>query len=287
NGARIDIEGCDFVTVKDGKVHFIDAYTDNATIARQLGVLPPAGSPAEQRLTKVMNVRTRMAAKSAGKLEDVAEGVWLLRGGFPGKTMNVYFVRDGEGVLAFDAGARSMTNAIAREAVGLGGLTRVVLGHGHADHRGAAPGLGAPVYCHSADRAITEGDGGTSTFHFSELNFLGRLLMPRLLKRWDGGPVRVAGTFEEGDEIAGFKVVHLPGHSAGMVGLWRESDRVALTSDCFYTLDPQTGRKGDPRVPHAAFNLDTEQARASIRKLAAPEPSAAWPGHAESLRGAV
>src|SRR5437764_13907613 len=74
NGARIDIEGCDFVTVKDGKVHFIDAYTDNATIARQLGVLPPAGSPAEQRLTKVMNVRTRMAAKSAGPLAAVAEG---------------------------------------------------------------------------------------------------------------------------------------------------------------------------------------------------------------------
>src|SRR3954468_504116 len=37
NGARIDIEGCDFVRVKDGKVDHIDAYTDNATIARQLG----------------------------------------------------------------------------------------------------------------------------------------------------------------------------------------------------------------------------------------------------------
>jgi len=287
NGARMDIEGCDFVTVKDGKVHYIDAYTDNATIARQLGVLPPAGSKAEAQMTKVMNVRTRMAAKSAGPLEDVAEGVWLLRGGFPGKTMNVYFVRDGEGVLAFDAGVRAMTNAIAREAVQLGGLTRVVLGHGHADHRGAAPGLGVPVYVHSADRAITEGDGGTSSFDFSELNLLGRFLMPRLLKRWDGGPVKVAGTFEEGDEIAGFKVVHLPGHSAGMCGLWRESDRVALTSDCFYTLDPQTGRKGHPRVPKSAFNLDTEQARASIRKLAALEPAAAWPGHADPLTGNV
>src|SRR3954464_10210649 len=74
NGARLDIEGCDFVTVKDGKVHYIDAYTDNATIARQLGVLPPAGSKAEERMTQVMNVRTRMAAKSSGPLEDVAEG---------------------------------------------------------------------------------------------------------------------------------------------------------------------------------------------------------------------
>src|SRR3954464_8740160 len=284
---RIDVTGCDVLRARDGKVAWIDAYVDNMAIAAQLGVLPPPDSKAQERMTKLVNVRTRMAAKSAGKLEDVAEGVWLLRGGFPGKTMNVYFVRDGEGVLAFDAGVRSMTNAIAREAVGLGGLTRVVLGHGHADHRGAAPGLHVPVYVHSADRAITEGDGGTSTFAFGELNLAGRVVMPRMLARWDGGPVKVAGTFEEGDEFAGFKVVHLPGHAAGMCGLWRESDRLALTSDCFYTVDPQTGRKGAPRVPHAAFNLDTEQARASIRKLAALEPAAAWPGHAEPLRGNV
>jgi glyoxylase-like metal-dependent hydrolase (beta-lactamase superfamily II) len=91
----------------------------------------------------------------------------------------------------------------------------------------------------------------------------------------------------EGDEIAGFRVIHLPGHAPGMIGLWRESDRVALTSDCFYTLDPQTGLKGRARVPHAAFNEDTEQARASMLKLAALEPAAAWPGHADPLRGDV
>ncbi|HEY3186835.1 MAG TPA: ester cyclase, partial [Solirubrobacteraceae bacterium] len=227
NGARIDVEGCDLVRVADGKVAWIDAYTDNATIARQLGVLPPQGSTAEAGMTRAFNVKTRVATRLSGKLEDVAEGVWLLRGGFPGKTMNVYFVRDGDGVLAFDAGVRSMTKAIAREAVALGGLTRVVLSHGHPDHRGAAPGLGVPVEVHSADRAITEGDGGMSAIDFSKLNPLGRLLMPRLLKSWDGGPVKVAKTFEDGDEIAGFKVIALPGHSAGMVGLWRESDRLA------------------------------------------------------------
>ena len=62
NGARVELEGCDFVTVKDGKVHTIDAYTDNATVARQLGVLPPAGSKAEAQMTRMMNVRTRMAS---------------------------------------------------------------------------------------------------------------------------------------------------------------------------------------------------------------------------------
>jgi glyoxylase-like metal-dependent hydrolase (beta-lactamase superfamily II) len=90
----------------------------------------------------------------------------------------------------------------------------------------------------------------------------------------------------EGDELAGFTVVHLPGHAPGQIGLWRESDRVALSSDCFYTLD-MWGRNCPPRVPGAVYNYDTEQARASIRKLAALEPAAAWPGHAKPVTGDV
>jgi hypothetical protein len=32
---------------------------------------------------------------------------------------------------------------------------------------------------------------------------------------------------------------------------------------------------------------DTEQARVSLRKLAAMEPAAAWPGHAKAVTGDV
>jgi hypothetical protein len=35
------------------------------------------------------------------------------------------------------------------------------------------------------------------------------------------------------------------------------------------------------------YNFDTEQARASMRKIAALEPAAAWPGHAKPLTGDV
>ena len=37
----------------------------------------------------------------------------------------------------------------------------------------------------------------------------------RLLPYWDGGPVPIAGTLAEGDDVAGFEVVHLPGHAPG------------------------------------------------------------------------
>jgi steroid delta-isomerase-like uncharacterized protein len=288
NGARIDIKGVDFVRVRDGRLVRNDAYPDNMSVARQLGLLPPQGSRAEKGMFGAFNARTRLARRvGSGEPEPVADGVWLVRGGFPMKTMNVYLIRDGDGVMLFDAGIRGMTRMLAAVGLSMGGITRVLLGHGHADHRGAAAGLGVPVLCHEAERADAEGDGGAHYMDPSQLNPLGRLLLPRMIAGWDGGPVPIAGTVKEGDDVAGFRVIHLPGHAPGMIGLWREADRVALSSDCFYTLDPQTGRKGAPRLPHRAFNYDTDQARRSIRKLAEMEPSAAWPGHADPVTGDV
>ena len=40
-------------------------------------------------------------------------------------------------------------------------------------------------------------------------------------------------------------------------------------------------------MPHPAFDADVEQARASIRKLAALEPAVAWAGHADPVTGDV
>ncbi|HMJ36000.1 MAG TPA: MBL fold metallo-hydrolase [Baekduia sp.] len=232
-------------------------------------------------------VRPRLARLIAGRPEPIAAGVWVLRGGFPSKAMNVYFVRDGDGVLVFDAGIEAMTDAVALAGAQLGGITRVVLGHAHADHRGVAAGLDVPVFCHADEVADAEGDGGSHYFDLSLLHPHGRFLLGRLLPVWDGGPASIAGTVAEGDDVAGFEVVHLPGHAPGLIGLWRASDRLALVSDCFYTLDPQTGLHGHARVPHRAFNRNTEQARASMRKLAGLQPSAAWAGHADPLTGDV
>src|SRR5690349_7267127 len=289
NGAHLEMEGCDVLTFNpDGKLERLDAYLDSGNVARQLGVLPPAGSRAETNLTKLANVRTRARAWTQGSdAERIAEGVWLVRGGIP-KVMNVYLIEDDGGVTVFDAGISGMAAPIAAAAARLGGINRAVLGHADADHRGAAPGLNAPVYCHPADKPAAESpDTHRSYWDRSKLDMQGRTVLWRLIGTWDGGPVQIAGTVDEGDEIAGFRVVHLPGHAPGLIGLFRESDRLALVSDCFYTVDPQTGIKGAARVPIAAFNMDTEQARASIRKLAAMSPSVAWAGHANPIRGDV
>jgi glyoxylase-like metal-dependent hydrolase (beta-lactamase superfamily II)/predicted ester cyclase len=284
-GARVSVEGCDVVELRDGRVVRIDAYLDNADFARQVGALPAQDSPAERRMTKALNLRTRLAARICDPPEEIADGVWLVRGGLPIKGFNVYFVRDGDGVLMFDAGIKAMTNGLAAAGANLGGLTRVVLGHAHVDHRGAAPGLrGVPVYCHPDDREDAEGDGGLHYANLEEISAPARWIYPKLLASWDGGPVQIEGTIEEGDDVAGFEVVHVPGHAPGMIALWRASDRLALTTDTFYTANPERFVPiSDPIVPHRAFNLDHEQARASVRKVAALDPASAWPGHAEPL----
>ncbi|MEX2217420.1 MAG: MBL fold metallo-hydrolase [Phycisphaerales bacterium] len=223
-------------------------------------------------------------------MEKVAEGVWLLRGDL-GKSMNIYFLEDGDGVVQFDAGTKGMVKATRAAAEELGGLKRIVLGHGHADHRGTAPSMGVPVFCHPDEVADAERPGAIDSYmEVSEFPTLrARLAYPLLMRRWDGGPVKIDGTVSEGDEVAGFRVVHFPGHARGLIGLWRESDRVALVSDVIYLLDSMRLGKpfpdGEPSVPHPRWNWDHAKAQESVRKLAALEPAIVGPGHEEPLRG--
>ncbi|MGH2938061.1 MAG: MBL fold metallo-hydrolase [Solirubrobacterales bacterium] len=222
-------------------------------------------------------------------LDRVADGVWLLRGDFRG-AMNIYFIEDGDGVVQFDAGTRSMRKQAAEAARELGGLKRIVLGHAHADHRGTAPYLGAPVFCHADEVTDAEGDKAvTPYFNLSLLPVAPvRWLYPGLLRWWDGGAVKVNGTVQEGDEVAGFKVLHFPGHAPGLVGLWRESDRVALVSDVVYFVDSARLKPlphGEASVPHPAFAWNHQGAKRSLRRLAKLEPLVVAAGHEEPLRG--
>jgi steroid delta-isomerase-like uncharacterized protein len=60
NGAEIDVQGCDVLTIRDGRIHRNDAYMNAAEMARQLGALPPQGSAAEKAMTAALNLKTRL-----------------------------------------------------------------------------------------------------------------------------------------------------------------------------------------------------------------------------------
>lgn len=204
--------------------------------------------------------------------------------------MNIYFLEDGDGVVQFDAGTKAMTKKARAAGKELGGVSRIVLGHAHPDHRGTAPSIDAPVYCHPDE--VQEAENEASLWPYLDLSMLpapARWIYPFLLRRWDGGAVKVAGTIAEGDEVAGFRVLHFPGHAPGQIGLWRESDRVALVSDVIYLIDSARLGKplppGEASVPHPAWGWDHAKAKESVRKLAALEPAVVGTGHDEPLRG--
>lgn len=63
NGATVDVQGCDVLTIREGRIHRNDAYMNGAEMARQLGALPPAGSVAEKAATGALNLKTRLSQR--------------------------------------------------------------------------------------------------------------------------------------------------------------------------------------------------------------------------------
>jgi glyoxylase-like metal-dependent hydrolase (beta-lactamase superfamily II) len=281
NGASVEIEGADAMHIADDLIAEGEFYMDGAELLRQIGALPSV-----RGLSALTNARTlTMNALYGSEPEAIAAGVWVLRGGRP-RRFNAYLIEDEGGLTVFDPGIAQMAAAIRVAGARFGGIRRVILSHADAPHRGAAAGINAPVYCHPLERSAARGSSPYRDYW--DLSLLGgwsRPVLTRMLSIWDGGPVEIEGTVQEGDQVAGFKVLDLPGHAPGLIGLWREEDGLALVSDSFYTLNPQTGLRNAAHVPHPAFNLDTNQARESIRRLATLGPRVLWPGLAKPVSG--
>lgn len=221
-------------------------------------------------------------------LGKVADDVWLLRGDIR-SAMNIYFIEDGDGLVQFDAATKPMTKAVRAVSEKLGPIKHIVLGHSHTDHRGTAPGLGVPVYCHPDEVTYAERDAWPDYWEMEKLPVAWvRHVYPFLHRRWDGGGVKISETVAEGDEIAGFRVHHFPGHAPGQIGLIRDSDRLALVTDTIYLIDSTRLKelpKGEATVPHPIWNWDHSAAKESVRKLAALAPAKVCPGHAMPLEG--
>jgi predicted ester cyclase len=63
NGARVETEGCDVLTLRDGKLVSNYAYTNGAEMMRQLGALPAQGSMQEKAMLGALNARTRLSKR--------------------------------------------------------------------------------------------------------------------------------------------------------------------------------------------------------------------------------
>ena len=208
-------------------------------------------------------------------MKRLADGVWQLRG-FPPNAINVFLVED----VVVDAATRHAGRRILSQLKGHR-VSAHALTHSHADHQGASnevcEALGIPFWVgeHDADAAERpelirerQPDHPLNTLFFKAMAGPGR---------------KVDRLLSEGDEVAGFRVLHVPGHSAGHIALWRESDRVLVAGDVLNSQDPLTGIPG-LREPKTFFTPDPAQNRRSARRLGELEPSLVLVGHGPPVR---
>ena len=208
-------------------------------------------------------------------MKELAPGLWQLSG-FPPQGINVYLMGD----VLVDAATKRAGRRILGELKGRS-VTAHALTHAHPDHQGAShevcTALGIPFWVGERDADAAED--------------------PRLIKErqpqtrlnnvinrvWTGPGHPVDRQLREGDTVAGFTVLDVPGHSAGHVAFWRESDRVLVLGDVLNNMNIVTGRRG-LYEPKRLFTPDPERNRESIRRVAALGPELACFGHGPPLR---
>ncbi|MFL5831097.1 MAG: MBL fold metallo-hydrolase [Solirubrobacteraceae bacterium] len=207
-------------------------------------------------------------------MKRLADDLYLLDG-FPPFAINVYLMGD----VLVDAGSRHATKRILRELNGRT-VTAHALTHAHSDHQGAShevcEKLGLPLWCGERDADAVEDGRIMERQPKHPINTL-------IGKAFTGPAHPVAWRMNEGDEVAGFKVLDVPGHSAGHVAFWRESDRTLICGDVYTNIDTLTGIPG-LHEPKSFFTPDPARNRESMRRLAELEPALVCFGHGRPLR---
>ena len=211
-------------------------------------------------------------------MKQLADGVWRLNE-FPRPTINVYLAGD----VLIDAGRRWDRRRILGQ-IRDRELSLLALTHVHPDHQGVAKDVcierGVPLACHSDDVDAMEGRRPVQEAAASNP-------VNRLIKAiWEGPPHKVGRVLSDGDEVAGFRVVHAPGHARGEVVYFREADGVAICGDVVRNMSFATTLRG-LREPPTIFTYDPAENRRSIRKLAELEPKLILPGHGPAVTDMV
>jgi glyoxylase-like metal-dependent hydrolase (beta-lactamase superfamily II) len=207
-------------------------------------------------------------------LKNLAPGVWRLKE-FPAPSINVYLAED----VLIDAGRRWDRRRILAEIEGRE-ISMLALTHAHPDHQGVAKDVcevrGIPLACHAGD--VDAMEGRRPMQEAAPGNPYNRIIK----HIWQGPPHKVDRVLNEGDDVAGFRVVHAPGHARGEVIFFRDSDRIAICGDVIRNMSYATALPGIKEPPEI-FTYDSAENRRSIRKLADLNPALILPGHGPAV----
>jgi glyoxylase-like metal-dependent hydrolase (beta-lactamase superfamily II) len=182
----------------------------------------------------------------------------------PRDGINVYIAGD----VLVDAGTPRSGRGLVEKCRDRG-LVAHALTHAHPDHAGGSQAvcsaLGLPCWVSERDAPAVEAGPNGGGRHVGPAAARARLRVP---------PQSVERRLREGDDVGGFSVMDVPGHSVGHLALWRESDRVLICGDVFFNLQLPSLRPG-LREPPKPLTTDPARNRESERRLAALEPAIA------------
>lgn len=202
---------------------------------------------------------------------------------------NAYLV-GGASLTLVDSGASGsvarLERELARVGVRLADLERIVVTHAHFDHAGGLAEVrarsNAEVWAHHLDapriRAGREAPGPDRATLSRRDRFVGRIV------RGDLPAAPVDRALRGGERLhavrSDARVVHLPGHSRGQIGLWFEDERLLLGGDVVTRFVPWR-----LTLPLAAYTQDLPEAIRSIRAVAAMSVETLGVGHGGALVG--
>ena len=201
---------------------------------------------------------------------------FLLQAGGELTLVDTLFEDDGAGVL----------EAIRKLGRSPRDLKRIVLTHAHRSHLGGLAALkretGATVLAHEWEADIVAGERAAQsvglkptrpfrTYPFQVGIFLGR---PK------HEPCPIDESVADGATAGPLEVLHLPGHSPGHLGFHWPERGLVIAGDAIATW---------PRFEAGwpAFNLNLEQHRESVRRLAGLDAQIVGVGHGEPITKAA
>jgi len=170
-------------------------------------------------------------------VKQVADEVWHLDTFFLPNSINAYLIED----VLVDAGTRHSGGKILKQ-IGSRKVSAHALTHSHPDHQGATHEV-----CSTLDIPLWVGERDADAAEDPDLirqRQPGHPVARFYIKLFIGPGHPVDRQLHEGDEVAGFKVLDVPGHSVGHVAFWRESDGVLILGDVLANIDQLTGLPG-------------------------------------------
>lgn len=197
------------------------------------------------------------------------------------KGANCYLVDTAEGLLLVDAGLPGNGDRIIRYIEGMGkraaDLKYIVLTHCDLDHSGSAADLrtrtGARIAIHRGDLAVLSGRQPPRKLR----GFLG--LIFRLFSKFVRvPPVEPDIVLNDGERIAGFLVIHTPGHTPGSICLVDQENKIVFSGDALLC-----DKQGKIRMPRPSFALDEQIAVRSAERIKAFDFRILLPGHRKGL----